>query len=506
MYNEAVSSRILIYGVLLVAVSTPAFGDSTTLLIFPFENQTADRNIDWLGEGLSELILDRLYVERDLYLFDRMERISAYERVGIPESVPISRATAIKLGRDLGADAVVTGRLLGTYENFTIEARVVDLAGLRVSRDFKAAGRIEDVIQMADSLSAELSKTFTGNSAAAIDSSIPRSAFENYIRALLTQDPQRRTDLLLEAVRLYPQYTAAMYQLGRAYHLDRDFNASNQSMENIGSGSREYLQAQFLRGLNHYYLGDFAVAAGVFIALPPTNDVLINLGAAFASQGDGAGALLAWRRASDKDPLGSDSVFNIAYWSFTKGDMEITIRSLEQFMKLEGRDGEALFLLGRAYERVGRLEESRRLLTQAVRLSPRVERWLTQPLPNLQRLSSEADPTELRLLFDATLWNEPRLARRAGGQDLSRWLEAVRTQLDSQLYGEAIRQLQEISRVFPGAVDARLMLAEVYEGQGEYDLALQAVQQALILEPNNADAVALKDVIERALAASRQRL
>jgi tetratricopeptide (TPR) repeat protein len=192
------------------------------------------------------------------------------------------------------------------------------------------------------------------------------SSAENYVRAL-DPDPQRRTDLLLEAVRLQPEYAAAMYQLGRAYHLDRNFNASNQAMERIRTGDREYVQAQFLRGLNHYYLGDFAAAVKVFISLTPTYDVLINLGASLASQGDGVGALLAWKRASDEDPLGSDSVFNVGYWSFTKGDMETAVRSFEQFMKLEGRDGEALFLLGRAYAGCS-AGESQRLLALATRL------------------------------------------------------------------------------------------------------------------------------------------
>jgi tetratricopeptide (TPR) repeat protein len=111
----------------------------------------------------------------------------------------------------------------------------------------------------------------------------------------------------------------------------------------------------------------------------------------------------------------------------------------------------------------------------------------------------------LRLPLDATLWNEQRLARRAGGQDLGRWLEGVRTQLDSQLFGEAVRQLQEISLAFPKAVDVRLLLAEVHEGQGEYELALRAVQRALILEPDNAEGIALREEIERTLAVQRKR-
>ena len=126
MYNEAVLSRILIYGVLFVAVSTPAFAQSRTILVFPFENQTVDRNIDWLGEGLPELIFSRLSSERDLYVFDREERISAYERAGIPESVSISRATAIKLGWDHVHKALRLTKPF--YDRFTPAIAVSDFA------------------------------------------------------------------------------------------------------------------------------------------------------------------------------------------------------------------------------------------------------------------------------------------------------------------------------------------------------------------------------------------
>ena len=509
MYNEAVLSRILIYGVLLTSlalvISTPALADSRTVLVLPFENQTDDRNLDWLGEGIAELILDRLEMEKDVYVFERDERLTEYERVGIPQPLSISRATAMKVGWDLGADVLVIGQMQGTHEAFTVAARVVDLADLQVSEDFKVSGKLEDVIQMAASLTAQLANRFSGDSAVAIDSAVPRSAFENYTRAILTQDPQRRTDLLREALRLYPQYSAAAYQLGRAYHLDRNFKSSNDSLETIAVVSREYLQAQFLRGLNHYYLGDFATAATVFFSMQPTYDVLINLGASLASQGDNTGALLAWKRASDTDPLGSDSVFNTGYWAFTRGDTEAAIRSFEHFMKLEGRDGEALFLLGRAYERLGRLDDSQRMISQATRLSPRVERWRTQPVPNLLRLSSTIERAELRLPLDTSLWNPERLARRAGGQDLNSLLELVQTQMDSQLYGEAIRQLGEIGKVFPASIDVLLMQVQIYESQREYDLALRTVQQALSLDPAHIEAIALKEQIERAIAASRRR-
>src|SRR5687768_1701905 len=107
MYNEAVLTRILICGVLAVVLCTavtPVFAATTNLLILPFENQTGDRNVDWLGEGMAELLIEGLDHNRDFYVFDREERLVAFDRIGIPPAVTISRATGLKIAWELGAD------------------------------------------------------------------------------------------------------------------------------------------------------------------------------------------------------------------------------------------------------------------------------------------------------------------------------------------------------------------------------------------------------------------
>ena len=55
--------RFLIYlAPILVVLAGPvqARADSTTVLVFPFENASNDRTLDWIGEGVAELIIERL--------------------------------------------------------------------------------------------------------------------------------------------------------------------------------------------------------------------------------------------------------------------------------------------------------------------------------------------------------------------------------------------------------------------------------------------------------------
>jgi tetratricopeptide (TPR) repeat protein/TolB-like protein len=456
--------RILIYVVFLLLGAGQARADSSTVLVFPFENASNDRTLDWIGEGISEVVIERLQPESGIYTFSREERLGTFEKLGIPEATMVSRATALKLGWDMGADQVVTGRFSATRDNFQIVARLVDME-TGGAEQIAAEGKLEDVIPLSMSVTWQLlRKIVPGTASPEADYTArpptPRSAFENYIRGILNQDLGKRIELLQTAVRLHPQYAPALFQLGRAYHLERDFKNSNQWLQKIPETSFLHRQARFLIGLNYFYLGDYPLATTVFQTLPPTYDVLLNLGAALSQKGDHAFAVAAWKRAAELDPLASDAFFNIGYVSFLKGELDSAAKNLNESLRLRGRDSEALFLLGRTYERQGRLEESQKAIAQASRLSQRVERWLNQPLPRLERLASA---TVFRSHTET--WTAKRLARRARSQDLGTWLELIQTEIDSYLLGDALRELQDVVRIFPESAEARSLLEEVHHQQ-----------------------------------------
>jgi tetratricopeptide (TPR) repeat protein/TolB-like protein len=437
-----------------------AHADSSTILVFPFENLSNDRTLDWIGEGISELIVERLRPEPGVYVFSRDERVAIYDRIGIPETANVSRATALKLGWDTGADNTITGTFSGTSENFHITARLVDMeAG--ASSEVQVEGKLDEVIPLTMTLSLQLLKKIVPGTAS-LESDYtarpptPRSAFENYVRGVLNQDLQKRIELLQTAIRLYPQYSAALFQLGRAYHLQREFRMSNQWLQKLPDSTPDRSQVQFMIGLNFFYLGDYPHAITAFQYLPPIYDVLLNLGAAYSQKGDAASAMTAWKRAAMIDPLASDAFFNMGYLSFTRNDYDAAEKSLINSLKLRGRDSEALFLLGRTYEKLGRSDESQKLIAQATRLSQRVERWVTQPLPGLERFVTT---TSFRTHEDT--WNDKRLARRARGQGATVWLDAIQTDMDAHMFGEALRELRDVMRIFPDSTEARSLLDQV---------------------------------------------
>jgi tetratricopeptide (TPR) repeat protein/TolB-like protein len=457
--------RILIYVLFVLLGTRPGRADSRTILVFPFENASIDRTLDWIGEGISELITERLQPESGVDTFSRDERLSAFEKLGIPETTMVSRATALKFGWDMGADHVVTGRFSGTADNFQVAARLVDME-TSAAAEITAEGKLQDVIPLSMSVAWQILKKIVPGTASPESDYIarppvPRSAFESYIRGILNQDLKKRIEQLQTAVRLHPQYGPALFQLGRVYHLERDFKNSNLWLLKLPDTSFLRPQAQFLIGLNYFYLADYSHAITVFQELPATYDVLLNRGAAFWRNGDAASALAAWKQAAGIDSLASEARFNIGYVGFRQSDLDSGVRSLTESLSLRGRDSEALFLLGRTYEKQGRLDESQKAIAQAARLSQRVERWMNQPIPELERL---AGTTTFRTHNE--IWTEERLRRRARGQDLAAWLESIQTDVDSYLFGDALRELSDLIRVFPESAEARSLLEDVHRLQG----------------------------------------
>jgi tetratricopeptide (TPR) repeat protein/TolB-like protein len=449
----------LLIGLVFVAAGS-ARADSSTVLVFPFENLSVDHTLDWIGEGIAELIGERLQPEPGVYVYSREERIAAYERIGIPELSTLTRATVLKLGWDTGADQVITGTFSSVAGKFQINARLIDMeAGAAVN--VNADGKLEEVIPLTMTISWQLLKKIVPGTASPESDytarpPTPRSAFESYVRGILAQDYQKRSDLLQTAIRLYPKYGPALFQLGRTYHLQRDFATSNEWLQKLPESSPDRRQAQFLIALNCFYLGQYDRAIAVLQQLPQTYDVLLNLGAASSQKGDPTAAINIWKRAAAMDPFVSDPLFNIGFASFLKSDFDGASKNFIDSLKLRGRDSEALFLLGRVYEKQGRSEESQRLIGQAARLSQRVARSVNEPLAKLERFVTT---TTFRSHDD--IWNDRRLARRSRGQDIVAWLDVIQTEIDSYLFGDALRELRDFVRIFPDSSEARSLLKEV---------------------------------------------
>src|SRR5436190_10689525 len=93
---------------------------SEIVLVLPFENLSDHSEYNWIGESFADS-LSALLNKPGLLVVTSEERTVAYQRLRLPQTVLPSRATAIKIARELKASMIV----IGTY-NVTVPPAAPD--------------------------------------------------------------------------------------------------------------------------------------------------------------------------------------------------------------------------------------------------------------------------------------------------------------------------------------------------------------------------------------------
>src|SRR5690348_153293 len=103
---------------------SPALPQSGVFLVFPFENSGASPRLDWIGEGLEELTIQKLSAAGQ-QVFSHEGRLDEMDRAGLPPNAKLSRATMLHVAQDLDADYVVFGNFTSDGTSLTVNARVL---------------------------------------------------------------------------------------------------------------------------------------------------------------------------------------------------------------------------------------------------------------------------------------------------------------------------------------------------------------------------------------------
>ena len=334
-----------------------------SILVLPFANATAVRGLDWIGESVAETLRDRLVAAGLPHVFERSERQEAFRRLSVRPYVPLTKATAFKIGLSVDADLI----LYGDYEilapastaitpqsSVRFTARVLDGRLLRSGLEFASTGRLEELAvlqnhlawQTLQALAPALAPSFTD-----FDRSYPPirvEAIESYVRGLQATKPEEKYRLLTEAANLDERYSQARFELGRL-QLDRgNFREAATWLDRVPVADVHHLEAIFFLGIARYRAGEFGAAEQAFervLVDLPLSRVLNNLALAQARLGRAKSAEnLA--KAREGDPTDADYSFNAGYLLWRQGQFKAAITPLEEALSRNRDDAETAMFLG----------------------------------------------------------------------------------------------------------------------------------------------------------------
>lgn len=481
--------RLLI--LLLAACELRGAASPRTVLVLPFENQSARPDLNWISESFAEMLSSRLSAA-DRYVLSRGERNAAYEQLEIPPGTPLTLASMYKVAETLGVDWSVTGNFTVEGERLTARAQLLDVQRLQLAPALEATGELADLADLQTRLAWRLLATqdagFTVGKEEDFGRLFPEvrlDAFENYIRGLLATDAESRVRLLGEADRLDPADRRAALELGRHYFEQKDYENSAHWLRKLDQNDPNYLESLFLLGVDEFFLGHDAAAERALVQISqqiPLNEVWNNLGFMQARRGRYEEAVTSFERAYQGDPTDPIFGFNLGACLWYLKRYKEAAQYLGEAVRMAGDDPEAHTLLAVVLGNLGNAEEKQREF-----------RWLAEHegnslseigpdlLPHL-RLKKNYDGRAYRLLslavrnaVEKSLEGEP--AERHGEMHLSR----AREFLAKGRLNEAEHEVAEALALLPRDGEAHLVLAQVYEAQGRRQHAAVELETSLKL-------------------------
>lgn len=341
----------------LLAAAVPALAQqplpTVTVLVLPFDNRARTPNMEWIAESFPEVFAQRFTTAGSVFPISRADRRYAFDRLGIPVNLRASRATLYRIAEQLDADYVVLGDYSSDGQTVTANAQVLDMRALRLEAPLTQTGPLSSLLQVESALAFDVLMKIQPESPVSRDSilngagSLRLDAFENYIRGIVAGSHEEKLQRFREAVRLDPQYAAALLHLGRAYYEVHQYEQAVEWLGRVPPTDAPAGEAHFLMGLSEYMLGQFEKAEADFQAVldrVPLPEVENNLGAA-ALRLRGREAIAHLERALEADRRDSDYRFNLALAQVQSGDSAAAGRNLRELLGREPNDPEARQLL-----------------------------------------------------------------------------------------------------------------------------------------------------------------
>ncbi len=340
-----------------------------TYLVLPFFNASKNPNLDWVGESLAEALREALASE-GLMALNRDDRVEAYRRLAIRPRSLLTRASVVKIGQALDAEQVIFGQfdLQPVPESggkskgsLQVSARLLDLRHVRQGPEFREVSALEDLAALQNHLAWQTVRFLKPNGAPSEAEFRNRhpvvkvNAVENYVRGLLTINPDEQHRFFTQAARIDPHYSDPCFQLGRLLWQKKEYKSAAEWFQKVSPDDVHYHEAAFFLGLSRYYAGDFAGAQAAYqsvLRIVPLSEVFNNLGAA-ESRANSPEALDNFRKALEGDTRDPAYQFNVAYALWKKGDYQAGAAAFKTLLEHNPGDAPAVLLLARCEKRSG---------------------------------------------------------------------------------------------------------------------------------------------------------
>ena len=452
------------------------------VLVMPFDNRSGQTALNWISDSFPDTLNQRLNSAGFLAI-SHDDFQYALDHLGLPVNFRPTRATTIQIARTLDANYVIIGNFTVNNGRIAVQAQVLDVNKLQMSAPLADSSELSRLFDVENAIAWKVARqilpslNIAEQTFLSASGGVSLSAFEDYIRGIGAATPDERVKRLQAAIQLAPNYSAALFALGKAQYANRDFESAAATLAKVPRSSRRALEANFYLGLARFNSGKYAEAEAAFNFVAgrlPLPEVVNNQGVSAVRQGHNAVPL--FRRASAADPNDPDYHYNLAVSLFRQGDFAGATREVDQTLKLRPSDAEAAQL--KTSIAAGRKPTA----TAASATADTADTGTFDPIERIRRTWSEASFRQAA--FEIDQMRALRMATLPRDQQAVQYSQLGRDYLGQGLVPEAEQQFQAALTANPSSAEAHAGLAQVRQRSGDPNAARAEAEASLKLQPN----------------------
>src|SRR5882724_4499997 len=505
------------------------------VVVLPFENVSTHPEYNWIGESFADS-LSALLSKPGLIVVTGDERAVAYQRLRLPLTVLPSRATAIKIARELKASMIV----IGTYNvvlppseskeslaSITGEARVIRVNEGRMAGDifdnawaprvYDFGGEVTNLQRVHGELAYQIlfqrdkALSFSRNQLVQEATKVPPQAFEAYMKGSLTEerDPTRAI-YFKNALKLYATvnggavYSQAAFELGRFYFNQSQWKEAIEYFTMLQKKDPHYGESQFYAGLAYWKTGDLQNALATLVPLAdekvmPLVGVYNNAGAVSVEAARDekkpeertrllVQGITLLSRAADSSPDDTTVLFNLAYALFLNEKYGDAATKLEKVIAVDQRDGQAYFLLAKTQQRANNAAAATAADNLARKNLQSYAKWETEWQKSQSVTNVNLRSRDVLNQVDISDLSRVKAIEAANANSAQEALSKIRDLYQQGRDDEALAEIRKLLNMEPTTAEAFLLSGRINQRRGDQEAAIAALKTAIFWDSRLIDA------------------
>ena len=510
------------------------------VLVLPFENTSDHPEYNWIGESFADSLAS-LLDKPGIIVVSSDERAVAYQRLRLPLTVIPSRATAIKIARELKASMIVFGTYNVTLTPAAVatdkskpaevptamimgQAKVIrvnegrlagdNFDGSWAPRQYDFADNVKELQKIHGELAYQIlfqrdkALSFSRNNLIQEATKVPTQAFEAYMKGSMTGEREAtRAIYFKNALKLYGKdnggavYPEAAFELGWFYFNQSQWKEAIEYFMMLQKKEPHYNEAQFYAGLAYWKTADIQHALATLVPLAdekvmPLVGVYNNAGAVSVEAARNekkpeertrllVQGITLLSRAADSSPDDTTVLFNLAYALFLNEKYADAATKLEKVIAVDQRDGQAYFLLAKAQERANNAPAATAADNLARKNLQSYGKWETEWQKSQSVTNVNLRSRDVINEIDISDLNRVKAIEATNANNAQQELTKIRDLYQQGLDDEALAEIRKLLNMEPTTAEAFLITGRIDQRRGDQEAAIAALKTAIFWEYNH---------------------